>query len=149
MMEGYGSKDSNSPKNKQESRSVVDDFKILLATGEYADFKIITEDETFNVHSLILKGKNMISSMSRRKTNPTIMYVVRSPYFKALFNGEWKEKEQGQITVKHSRDAVAAGLRYIYTGDITYISMYSLEILGLACEVTPDIKNISNISRLR
>lgn len=68
MMERYGSKDSNSPKNKQESRNLIDDFKSLLATGEYADFKIITEYETFNVHSLILKGKNMISSMRRRKT---------------------------------------------------------------------------------
>lgn len=63
-----------------------------------------------------------------------------------MFNNDWIENQRGQMEViTHRSDTVAAALKYMYTGSTTGISLISVDVLGLASEVTFGIWKIFRI----
>ena len=104
-------------------RTLMNDIKRLLSTGQDSDVSIVANDgQVFPAHMLILSS--------------------RSPVFAAMFEHNMKEKQQQRVNIEDlSSDAVKSLLQFVYTDKVSNINKMALELLPAA--------NKYDISRLK
>lgn len=110
---------------KIESAALSLDMEQLLVDPKDADVEIETSDGTvFQAHKLVLQCMHLKTNVRTchlefSKTKLFILYLVRAPMFRAMFNTDMLEAKTGRVTTPQlSSASMRIILHFIYTGKL-------------------------------
>ena len=97
-------------------KKLFDDLQTLLVTGKQSDVTLVIGGKRFACHKTIL--------------------IARSPVFEAMFQSDFKEKNENKVEIMDLDANVGAVLlHFIYTEKAPNLDHYAPELLGAAEKV--------------